>query len=132
MISALITPGHHAFLGLRKAHAKFAQAGTFSFDVGMVLTLPALLSLPASRQGVRMVSVILVLVPLTSYLLSRILLPSLADPDSLNRTTHPPLLGSLAFWEWTGSATVFLYTGIIVLALKPKFALHPGPNKTGF
>jgi hypothetical protein len=132
MSSALITPGHHAFLGLGKAHAKFAQAGTFSFDLGMALTLPALLALPASRYRVRIVSVLLVLVPMTSYLLSRILLPCLADPDSLNRATHPPLMGSLAFWEWTGSVTVCLYTGIIVLALRPKFALHQDADKTGF
>jgi hypothetical protein len=124
-VSALITPGHQTLWGLQKAHAKFAQAGTFSFDLGMALTLPALLALPASKERVRFVTVTLVLLPVTSYLAARILLPSLVDPNSIGPSASPPLLGSLAFWEWIGSVTVCLYAGIIVLALKPTATAKP-------
>jgi hypothetical protein len=117
-VSALITPGHQALWGLQKAHAKFAQAGTFSFDLGMALTLPALLALPASKNWVRVAAVVLVLLPVTFYLAARILLPSLVDPNSIEPGALPPLLGSLAFWEWIGAVTVYLYAGTIVLALK--------------
>ena len=79
-VSALITPGHQELWGLQKAHAKFAQAGTLSFDLGMAITLPALVALPTSKRWVRLVTVPLVLVPVTAYLLCRMLLPSLVDP----------------------------------------------------
>jgi hypothetical protein len=126
-ISALITPGHHEFLGLEKAHAKFAQAGTLSFNLGMALTLPALLALSASKKRVRIVSIFLVVMPATLFLLARILLPTMVSPDSLKTAVHPPLLGSLAFWEWMGSVTVCLYTGTIVLALGSNPSSKPSP-----
>jgi hypothetical protein len=126
-VSALVTPGHQELWGLQKAHAKFAQAGTLSFDLGMVLTLPALLVLPSSQRWVRLVTVPLVLLPVTAYLTARILLPSLVDPNSIEPNAYPPLLGSLAFWEWIGSVTVFLYSGIIVLALTITPASKPLP-----
>jgi hypothetical protein len=118
-VSAIITPGYLALWGLQKAHAKFAQAGTFAFDVGTFLTLPALLKLPASKRWVGIVEIILVLLPVSCYLVARIVFQSLSDPGSIKLGTVPPMLGSLPFWEWLGSATVFIYAGIIVLALRP-------------
>jgi hypothetical protein len=117
-ISALITPGHHAFLGLGKAHAKFAQAAAAGFGIGMALTLPALLRLPAQLKRVRIAAVMLAVVPLTIYLCCRLLFgpPASSQPPS----THPvSLLASLAFWEWVGSASVYLFLALIVLALGP-------------
>jgi hypothetical protein len=124
-VSALITPGHQELWSLQKAHAKFAQAGTLSFDLGMVFTVPALLALPDSKKWVRLVTVPLVLVPVTAYLMARILLPSLVDPNSIEPAAYPPVLGSLAFWEWIGSVTVYFYSGIIVLALTRNPELKP-------
>jgi hypothetical protein len=113
-VSALITPGHQTLWGLPKAHAKFAQAGALTFDLGMALTLPALLALPQSKKWVRVTALLLVLIPVTTFLLSRLLF----FPSTTH--THPPLLGSLAFWEWIGAISVYFYTALIILALNPK------------
>jgi hypothetical protein len=123
-ISALATPGHHEYFGVEKAHAKFAQAATFSFDLGMALTLPAVIGLPSSRSWVRVLAIALILIPVTIYLLCRLLLHSLAAPNSVSPLTHPTLVGNLAFWEWAGSINVLLYILLIIVALRPS----PSPS----
>jgi hypothetical protein len=102
-ISALIRPGHTTVLGLRKAHAKIAQAAGVGFGTGMALTLPAILRLPVRRAWVRVTTI--VLAPGEPYI-----------PASAHPTLHA-LLGSLSFWEWVGSVSVYLFLALITLAL---------------
>jgi hypothetical protein len=118
-ISSLITPGHHAFLGLGKAHAKFAQAAGIGLGLGMALNLPALLRLPASRKWVRITAILLIVVPITSYLSCRILLLS-GISTSVQQALEKSIFGRLSFWEWTGSVSAYLFVALIVLALRPK------------
>jgi ACR3 family arsenite efflux pump ArsB len=117
-ISALIRPGHTTVLGLRKAHAKIAQAAGVGFGTGMALTLPAILRLPVRRAWVRVTTIVLVVVPMTVYLLCRIFLAPGEPyiPASAHPTLHA-LLGSLSFWEWVGSVSVYLFLALITLAL---------------
>jgi len=124
-VSALITPGHHAFLGLGKAHAKLAQAAGVGFGIGMALDLPAILRLPARHSRVRVPAILLAVVPVTLYLLCRMLLPlveTFVSPPAQQALQHS-IFGSLAFWEWIGSVSVYLFLALITLALGPK----PGP-----
>jgi hypothetical protein len=126
-ISALITPGHHAFLGLGKAHAKLAQAAGVGFGLGMALDLPAILRLPVRHSWVRVSAIILVAVPMTLFLLCRIFLPLAATfvPPSGQQALQHSILGSLAFWEWVGSVSVYLFVALVTLALRPRPLTSP-------
>jgi hypothetical protein len=117
-VSALITPGHHPFLGLPKAHAKIAQAAGVAFGLGMALDLPALLRLPARYTWVRVGAIVLIVVPMTFYLTCRIFLPPV-EPPAVHEAIHQSLLGALAFWEWVGSTSVYLFVALVTLALPP-------------
>ena len=119
-VSALITPGHHALLGLVKAHAKLAQAAGVGFGLGMALNLPAILRLPKRLARVRTAAVILVVGPMGLYLVCRILLPIIESFVSITtqKAIQHSLLGSLAFWEWVGSISVYLFAALITLALE--------------
>jgi hypothetical protein len=121
-VSALITPGHHAFLGLPKAHAKIAQAAGVGFALGMILNLPAILVTPARRYHAREAALILICVPLTVFLTCWVLLPTLEAwaSTSPQQETKVSALGSLAFWEWVGSISVYLFVALVILAWKEK------------
>jgi hypothetical protein len=118
-ISALITPGHTTFLGIDKAHAKIAQAAGVGFGLGLALNLPALLRLPPRHAWVRVTAVLLVVVPMTIYLLCRLILPlvEMHAPADQRDAIHHSTLASLAFWEWIGSSTVYLFLALITVAL---------------
>jgi hypothetical protein len=118
-ISALLTPGYHAYFGLQKAHAKFAKAAGASFGFGMVLNLPALFALPTGQRGMRLAAILLAVVPVGSYLLCRVLLSGEVVPAAIEAILQPTVLGNLSFWEWVGSVSVYLYTALIVLVLRP-------------
>jgi hypothetical protein len=118
-VSALITPGHHTFLGLAKAHAKLAQAAGVGFGLGMALDLPAILRLPVRHAWIRVTALILITVPMTLYLTCRIFLPIVESflKASTQAALQRSILGSLAFWEWIGSTSVYLFVALTILLL---------------
>jgi len=120
-ISALITPGHYAFFGLAKAHAKLAQAAGIAFSIGMALNLPAILRYPVQPAWVRGTALFLVVVPVSLYLVCRNILPTVEAfaSSSVQQTIHGSILGSLAFWEWVGSVSVYLFVALVTLGYKP-------------
>jgi hypothetical protein len=126
-ISALIPSGHYTFLGLPKAHAKFAQAAGIGIGAGMALSLPAILRLPVRQAWVRVSAIVLVVVPITLYLSCRIFLPLVENFVSLSwqRVLQQSIRGHLAFWEWVGSISVYLFLALVTLALAPQ----PGSGK---
>jgi len=127
-VSALILPGHHAFFGIGKAHAKIAQAAGIALGLAMACTLPALLRLQRSHARVRAAAVGLVVIPITLFLLCHFLTPvaeAHAPPDQRD-AIHHSLPASLAFWEWTGSVAVFGFLALVTLAL-PSDPSRPGP-----
>jgi hypothetical protein len=115
-ISAFITPGHRAFLGLPKAHAKFAQAAGIDFGLGMALNLPAILLLTGRHAWIRVAELVVVTVPMTLYLMCRISLPwieAFCPPHEQEAIRHS-IFGSLGFWEWIGSVSVYCYVTLII------------------
>ena len=118
-VSALITPGHHALLGIGKAHAKIAQAAGVGFGIGMACTLPALLRLPPRHAWVRAAGITIVVVPMTFFLLCRIFVPIIEAHAPLDQQAaiHHSLEGSLAFWEWIGSVSVYAFLILVTLGL---------------
>jgi hypothetical protein len=130
-ISALITPGHHSLFGLAKAHAKMAQAAGVGFGLAMALNLPAILRLPARHAWVRTATIVLVALPMTSYLLCRIFLPIIEDDvsPSAQLAIQHSVLGSLAFWEWVGSVSVYLFAALLVLNIERTGKPAPSPAR---
>jgi len=121
-ISALITPGPHTFLGLPKAHAKLAQAAGVGFALGMILNLPAILATPTRRYRAREAAMALICLPVTVFLTCWILLPmadSLAS-TSFQQKIRESVFESLAFWEWIGSVSVYLFVALLALAWQEK------------
>jgi hypothetical protein len=119
MVSALILPGHHALFGIGKAHAKIAQAAGFGFGLGMACALPALLRLPKNKAGIRAVAIALVVVPITLFLVCRFCVPATSARMTMEHGSfgEGPLLGSLAFWEWVGSISVYAFLALVTLGL---------------
>ncbi|HEX3984012.1 MAG TPA: hypothetical protein VHX12_09990, partial [Acidisoma sp.] len=120
-VSALINPGHYALLSLGKAHAKIARASSIVLTLGMAFTLPALLRLPPRHTLLRATAVFLAVGPMTIFLLCRLIIPIIEAhaPPEQRAAIHDSVPASLAFWEWIGSATVYIYSAII-LVLLPK------------
>lgn len=116
-VSALLTPGYHTYFGLPKAHAKIAQAAGFCFSLGMALNLPAIIRLPDQQTLVRRSALFLVTVPVSLYLLCRIILPAMEPfaPLGVQDWIQESILGSLAFWEWVGSISVYLFLALVIL-----------------
>jgi hypothetical protein len=100
-VSALINPGHYALFGLGKAHAKIAQAAAIALNLGMAMTIPALLRLPPRWPVARAGVLFLAVGPMTLFLLCRMI------------AIHDSLFPSLAFWEWIASATVFSFLAVV-------------------
>ena len=116
-VSALITPGHTALLGLAKAHAKIAQAASFVTAVGMVLNIPALLRLPARFNLVRAVAILIAVGPMVLFLVCRFVVPLFESHAAIGEhaSIDDVLLGGLAFWEWIGSTAVIAFLALILL-----------------
>jgi hypothetical protein len=103
-VSALVNPGHYALLGLGKAHAKIARVASIALTLGMAGNIPALLRLPPRLSPVRATAIFIAVGPMTLFLLCRMIV-----------TSHDFLLGSLAFWEWIGSGSVFAFLALVLL-----------------
>ncbi|HEX4139158.1 MAG TPA: hypothetical protein VHY09_02345 [Candidatus Methylacidiphilales bacterium] len=116
-VSALVNPGHYALLGLGKAHAKIARVASIALTLGMACNVPALLRLPAQLGAARAAAIFISAGPMTLFLLCRLLIPVLESHASpvWRAALHDSLPGSLAFWEWIGSATVFAFLAVVLL-----------------
>jgi hypothetical protein len=126
-VSALVNPGHYALLGLGKAHAKIARAASIALTLGMAGNIPALLRLPPRLGAVRAAAIFVAVGPMTLFLLCRMIIPLLeshAAPAS-RMALHDSLLGSLAFWEWIGSASVFAFLALVLLGVANSASAAP-------
>ncbi len=131
-VSALVQPGHYALLSLPKAHAKIAQAASFVLGLGMICTLPALLRLPPRLALLRAVVVLVAVGPVILYLLCRIIFPlaeAYASPDQ-RAAIHDSLFISLAFWEWIGAASTYIFITLVTLVLpEEEITNRGGPSR---
>lgn len=116
-VSALITPGHMALLGLAKAHAKIAQAASFITAVGMVLDVPALLRLPPRFHFVRVAAIVIAVGPMVLFLVCRFVVPLFEHHAAEHGSIDDVLLGGLAFWEWVGSTAVIGFLALVLLGI---------------
>ena len=120
-VSALLTPGYHTYFGIPKAHAKIAQLAGFCFSLGLELNVPALILLPTAKVWVRRAGLFLVTVPVSLYLIFRILLPDFESYAALKtpEEIQEAIVGNLALWEWVGSISVYLFIALVITSRKP-------------
>jgi hypothetical protein len=119
-LSALIVPGHYRILGIGRSHEHLAQISSVAFCVALILYLRAILCLPPSLAVLRLLTGVVVILPVTALIVSRLSL-FLAYECSSSMIYHAvkgSLWSSLALWEWVGAVCIYLFLGLVTLGLK--------------
>jgi Protein of unknown function (DUF998) len=122
-LAALIVPGHYRILGIGRTHEHLAQIAGVALVVSMILYVRAALALPRPFALQRLVGLLLVAVPVTALVVSRLSLlaaGAFASP-TVYRAIRSSLWNSLALWEWIGAIGIYLFLAMITFGL-PK---HP-------
>lgn len=120
ILSAVVVPQHtHAVLGMRHAHEALARASAIGFGAGMLCACGSA-SLAARRAGnqagkvriLRTLWKVTTLLPITGALASGLVVALTrmhGAPAGVVTVLHNTVIWHLAFWEWLGSAAVFIF-----------------------
>jgi hypothetical protein len=116
--SALLVPGHYRVLGLARMHEHLAQIAAVSFCLALLGASAVLMRVPHRARWVLPVAAVLVLLPVTALVVSRLAL--WLSWDFAARSTYEAikasLWSSLALWEWIGAASIYAFLGLLVIA----------------
>jgi hypothetical protein len=118
-LSAVIVPGHYRILGLARTHEHLAQVSAVAFCLSLILYFAALLRMPGRFVWIRIFTGVIVLLPVTSLIVSRLALwlsYDFAGPQ-MYQAIKTSLWSSLALWEWVGAGCIFLFLGLLVLGI---------------
>lgn len=118
-LSALIVPGHYRILGLGRTHEHFAQISGVAFCLSLLLYFGATLRLPSSLRLLRIMAALLVILPVTALIVSRLslLLSYEFATRPVYHAVRASLFNSLALWEWIGAVCIYLFLALMTLAL---------------
>jgi hypothetical protein len=119
ILAALIVPGHYRILGLGRAHERLAQIAGAALCLAMIFYLRATLGLPRSCTLPRLSSLLIVAVPVTAFIISRLslLISSEFFSPQIYHAVRSYFWNSLALWEWIGAVATYLFLAIITFGL---------------
>jgi hypothetical protein len=119
--SALLVPGHYRVLGLGRMHEHLAQMAAVSFCLALLFAFAAMMRLVHRRPWVLAVAAVLVLLPVTALVVSRLALWLSWDfaPRAAYEAIKASLWSSLALWEWIGAASTYAFLGLLVIVDLP-------------
>jgi len=117
-LSALIVPGHYRILGMGRSHEHLAQISSVAFCLALVLYLGAFLRLPSPPLSLRALAGVVVILPVTALMVSRLSLFLAYEFSSLMvyHAVKISLWSSLALWEWIGAICLYLFLGLMTFA----------------
>lgn len=116
-LSALIVPGHYRILGIGRSHEHLAQISSVAFCLSLILYLGAILRLPQSLALLRFLASVVVILPVTALIVSRLSLCLAYEFTSLTvyHAVKISLWSSLALWEWVGAICIFFFLTLTTL-----------------
>jgi hypothetical protein len=116
ILSALVVPGHYRVLGVGRSHEHLAQISGVAFCLSLLLYLGVVLRLPRTPPWFRCIAIVLVIIPVTALVTSRLSL--VFAYELLSSTTYQlvkhSLWNSVALWEWVGAACIYLFLGLML------------------
>lgn len=120
-LSALIVPGHYRILGMGRTHEHLAQVAGVAFCLSLLLYLGAIFRLPRSLLLLRVLAGLVVILPVTALVASRLsLLVAYGFSSSMvYHAVRVSLWNSLALWEWVGAVCIYFFLGLMTLAATP-------------
>lgn len=118
-LSALIVPGHYRLLGLSRWHEHLAQISSVAFCLSLLLYGGALLRLPPSLLLLRALAGLVVVLPVTALVASRLSLwlAYAFSSTAVYQAVKGSLWSSLALWEWIGACCIYAFLGLMTLAM---------------
>jgi hypothetical protein len=116
--SALIVPGHYRILGMGRSHEHLAQICSVAFCLSLVLYFGAILRLPPPLVWLRVLAGLVVILPVTALVVSRLSLLFAYEfcSSMVYHAVRVSLWSSLALWEWVGAVCIYFFLGWMTLA----------------
>jgi hypothetical protein len=90
-----------------------------AFCLALIFFFAALLRLPRRLQWIRVLGSMMVLLPVTALIVSRLALwlsADLASPQTY-AAIKASLWSSLALWEWIGAGSIYLFLCLLTIGL---------------
>jgi hypothetical protein len=125
-LAAVIVPGHYRILGIGRSHEHLAEIASVALCLALILYFVAMLRLPTSFRPVQILSLFVVVLPVTTLIVSRLALfyAYQFSPVTVYRAIRSSLWSSLGLWEWIGALS--LYCFLALLTLTPVDSKPPG------
>ena len=116
-LAAVIVPGHYRILGIGRCHEHLAEISSFALCLALILYFIAMLQLPASFRLARILSLFVVVLPITALIVSRLALLYAYEFSSVSvyRAVRASLWSSLGLWEWIGAVSLYCFLALLTL-----------------
>jgi hypothetical protein len=121
-LSAIIVPQHtHTVLGLRHAHELLARTSAAGLGIGMICACQSPALAAPERRLLRLLWRAATLLPIIGAIGSGLIV-ALAHLHGVNPAAYfrGTIFWRLAFWEWAGSFSVFVFFAAPVLLLRDR------------